>query len=479
MNRRGWRGLAGLALAGLAALAGSLGGCTGRQGAGQATTGQATAELPYPYRESTQRSVVSFSGQLAAASSTNLSLRQGAWGLISWMKEEGQPIASGELAAVIDMSQSEDQLIFSVSSLRAARHSLREHALDTPRTLAESQSEVESKARLLAQRRQELAWLRAGPTPDQVWKAVTAVDTAAQAGSFSRQVLEGQRRVTERGFDSPFTLRSRELDARAREVEWSYNRQLLDRLLAGPKPEELAKGAFQVEVAAGEAALARNQLESASASRQVDAKGLEFEIEVRGAELRETNDRLDQRRLLAPTAGLVIHPMMWGEKFARGREVWEDVPFMKIVATSGFEVDCSVDEPVSALLKTGATATVRLDAFPDRALPGRLTFIGKSPRQQIFRRRSQFKKFPVTVAVDVGSLPVRLGLKARITVVATEATGVFLPRDVVGGTEASPTVRIPGLLGGASPRPVQVVPFDSDLVRWLDPPASEGTVLYP
>jgi len=435
------------------------------------------SDLSYDFREEVKVSRVSFPGTVVAASFTNISLRQDASGIIGWLKEEGSLVASGDLIAIIDMSESENELRNAETRLRGSKAKLEAQILGNPKTMAESGAAVKAKIRDLELRKNELERLRDGAAPEDLWRAETDLAEAALACSFSRQLCEAERRIAERGFDSPFSLRQKELDLQAREIERSYNRQRLEKLHAGPFPEEIARNVFRADVASCEVELAHDQFLSASASCQVLAKEHEYSIEVDTSELRRTRERLDQRRIFAPGPGLAIIPVLWGEKFAPGKQVWEEVPFMKIVSTQAYEIDASVDEPVSAVLKSGAVAWVRIDSFPGEIIPGKISFIGKSPRQQIFRRRSEFKKFPVTVSIGVSSLPIRVGLKATVTVEPQQAGGVFLPRDLLMGDEASPTVRLKGPFG-VSVRSVKVAPFDADFVRWLDPPASEGTVLY-
>jgi len=114
------------------------------------------SDLSYDFREEVKVSRVSFPGTVVAASFTNISLRQDASGIIGWLKEEGSLVASGDLIAIIDMSESENELRNAETRLRGSKAKLEAQILGNPKTMAESGAAVKAKIRDLELRKNEL-----------------------------------------------------------------------------------------------------------------------------------------------------------------------------------------------------------------------------------------------------------------------------------------------------------------------------------
>ncbi len=451
-----------------------LSGCASTSG-----TAPATEIQPYfDFKAGERKSIVDFVGVLEAASSTPIMLDEGAWGIVKWLQEEGKVVASGDLIVKIDMSESEEGLRYSTTSLRHSRDQAHEHEIKSPLELRKEEVEVGKKKSELEHKINELALLQKGAPWNERARMETDVEKAKIELYHAKKMLEFQRNVSERGFDNPFSLRKQEIELKSKEIEQDYSFRSLEKIRSGPFPEEVAKARFEVEVASGEAWLAANQFLSASVSQGLETKSYEFQVELNSSELRRCEERLKQRVINAPSPGLVIYPLLWGsEKVAPGAEVWQGLTFLKIVGTETFQLDAAVDETVSSLIKPGIPMDVEFDSFPGKICRGKISFVGKSPRRIRGRRGSEFKKFPIQVSVDVGSLPVKLGIKARARGIVGSGTGVFLPREAVQGSEASPTVTIKTLFGSEK-RDAVVEPFDADFLLWKNPPASEGTVLY-
>jgi HlyD family secretion protein len=143
-----------------------------------------------------------------------------------------------------------------------------------------------------------------------------------------------------------------------------------------------------------EAEINRNTLEEAEAHlRQLQAT-LQVRREVREAELAILTIRRDRAReamdqaarnaarmvIRSPIEGIVVLNSIWkgsgmGEVQV-GDQVRRGVPFMQVVDPTEMLVRCKVNQVDVPRLSVGRAAETRLDAYPDLALPARLSVLG-------------------------------------------------------------------------------------------------------
>lgn len=428
------------------------------------------------FKSQTKTQTVSFSCSLIASETIPISLKPGVWGKIKWIVDEGAIVASGDLIAKIDMEPYEEQLRNRESAERHAREQLNNFMVEAPFSLGELGNEISEKERLLELRKHEMDWLTDGKSFSEKLRAKTDVEKAGIGIDHSQQSLILQKKVAERGFAAPHSVRTAEIEVQRREIELDYSERLVKKFGEAPLPEEEAKISYQTQVASGELWLAKNQLSSASTTRAIEQKRIDFQIEINSSQFRKTKIKLEQRELFAPGAGIVIFPFTWGRKAAVGQSLWQGMNFMEIVSTNSFILDAAVDEHISSILRVGASASILMDCDPNQPLFGEVLLVGKLPRRS-FREKSQFKKFPVQLSVSGDTQSLRIGEKGKVDVFLDSAVGVFLPRDILLGTEASPTVKL-WERGVIKEIPVSIEAFSSDFVKWVNPPASSGKLLY-
>jgi multidrug resistance efflux pump len=432
----------------------------------------------YRFSKSGKVSVVSFKADVIASESYPVALKQGVWGKILWLAPEGEAVASGDLLVRVDLKYFEDEHLNRRRNLRHTQENLETFSLQTPLELSKVEDERAAGERDWQLKTKEKAWLEQGKPFSERIRTKTDSTRAAAERDLASVLLEFQRKVVARGFDTPFSLRSAEIELKGRDIEAEYSRKAVGRLDQGPLVEERARAEYQAEVASGVLRLAQSRLVSASASRAIERQSILFNLELNQSEVRQLVDRLDQREIFAATSGLVIYPQVWGSKVEPGSDMWEGMQFLTVVATTGYLLDAGVDETLSALLQPGQPASITLDMMPDQVFPGRVTLVGKVPRRAFSRRRTIFKRFPVQLAVDLGSAPVMIGMKATVSVMTAAGEGVFLPRDAVKNPDASPAVLLWNQ-GRSQEVPIQAESFDADFFRWLDPPSAEGEILFP
>jgi membrane fusion protein (multidrug efflux system) len=106
--------------------------------------------------------------------------------------------------------------------------------------------------------------------------------------------------------------------------------------------------------------------------------------------------------LKAPLTGMVNHLFVdEGEFVDKGK------PFVDLVNVDKIKINVNVPELDVRYLKVGQKTMVRVDAFPDRELPGIIDFVA-------YKADPATKTFHVKVIVDNASHDIRPGMIARV-----------------------------------------------------------------
>lgn len=120
-------------------------------------------------------------------------------------------------------------------------------------------------------------------------------------------------------------------------------------------------------------------------------------------ELQRAQANVDKMTIKAPIDGIVVMASIVrnGElgQIRDGDQVNAGQPFMTIVDPSSMILSASVNQVDAERLRLGMNATVRLDAYPDLALPGTLSGIGAMASTSAFR------------GTYVGQIPVRIRIQ--------------------------------------------------------------------
>lgn len=165
---------------------------------------------------------------------------------------------------------------------------------------------------------------------------------------------------------------------------------------------------------------------------------------------------LNKVRLVSPIAGIVTRRNIEeGETVVVGTMNNAGTVLMTIADLSVIETEVEVDETDIPFIAVGQPASVKIDAFPDREFPGRVTEVGNSAIQTAGAATSRATNFKVVVTLE-GEVPnVRPGFTCTAVITtATRDKAVAVPIQAT-------TVR------------EMVVNADGSLVR--DTPAADGT----
>ena len=210
-----------------------------------------------------------------------------------------------------------------------------------------------------------------------------------------------------------------------------------DRALANLAAAEADVGRARATLATAESRLRRARQLAAQniASREfLESAELEYEsartaLAAARERSRETraavaaaDDALSKTAIVSPIAGRVTRVNAEeGETVVTGTMNMPGSVILTVSDLSAIEAAVEVDESAVARVRVGQKAAVRLDAFPDRELPGEVTEIADSAV-----KRQEVAYFPVKVRIEGAGEGLRPGMTARARIQAESRKGVLV-----------------------------------------------------
>jgi len=219
-------------------------------------------------------------------------------------------------------------------------------------------------------------------------------------------------------------------------------RRDLDRILALRARDSLLVSTQQVDDAQTALEVAEAQLRSA-----------EFGVRQAEASLEEAQDRLSKTIIRAPMSGKVTRlNVEEGETVIIGTMNNAGSLILTISDLSMIEVVVQVDETDVPQVALGDSATVHIDAFPDRTFTGRVSEIGNSairpPSQQATGQQAAID-FEVVITLDPTDVELRTDLSATADIV-TDTRDDALSVPIIALTVREPDADSAAADGGSS-----------------------------
>jgi HlyD family secretion protein len=155
----------------------------------------------------------------------------------------------------------------------------------------------------------------------------------------------------------------------------------------------------------------------------------EQRIKQEEANLESARYDLNKVRVLAPIDGLITaRNIEEGETAVLGTMNNAGTVLLTVADMSVIETEIDVDETDIPFVSVGQSASVAIDAFPDKTFPGKVTEVGNSPIQTAGAATGRATNFKVVVQI-VGAVPdVRPGFTCTTTITtATRKQSLGVP----------------------------------------------------
>lgn len=287
--------------------------------------------------------------------------------------------------------------------------------------------------------------------------------------------LDGTRRLAERGFVTKNELdrdeTSRERSAiRVQSAETS--RQLFLKY-EFPKQAEKLLSDYEESLRR----LVRTKKQAISKLSQAETKLLSQRVQL-DLQVSQRDDLLEQIancRIPAERVGFVVYggsrsrsPMGQQTVIEVGAEITEGFDILTIPDMTEMAVRANVSEADITKIQRGQQARVRLEAFPDRELVGRVGRVSPLPDSG-GRWGSDEKLYPVSILIEGTHEWLMPGMTAEVQIIVAELDDVvYVPLQAVTGEGDQRAVHVLDRLGKAQRRPVTTGQFNDVFVQIVE-----------
>ena len=163
-----------------------------------------------------------------------------------------------------------------------------------------------------------------------------------------------------------------------------------------------------------------------------EKKILEEKIKNHKRAIQSAHETIKRFTLLAPADGMIEYSTRGRShtKIAVGDEFWPGEPIIGLPNLSKMKAAITVNERDIQKVETGQTASVRLDAFPQRSFSGKVISISKMCHPK--ERDSQIKVFDVEILLDSNDPILKPGMTISCEITIARLEEVFYtPLDAV------------------------------------------------
>jgi len=178
---------------------------------------------------------------------------------------------------------------------------------------------------------------------------------------------------------------------------------------------------------------------AAAATHRMEQKRAEVEsaqsrIAEASARLAQAQQQLARTEVRADVEGIVVYRDLFVGSERRkpqvGDQVWANQPLLILPDVSKMVVETRVRETDIHRVEKQQQVSVRVDAYPDMRLTGRVSLIGALAETEAERRGTKY--FGVTIEIDQSEPRLRPGMTARVEILAEQReSAVFVPVDAV------------------------------------------------
>jgi biotin carboxyl carrier protein len=187
--------------------------------------------------------------------------------------------------------------------------------------------------------------------------------------------------------------------------------------LAFTSPVERRMIELELEKAAIEREKIISEMSFFEIINRAELKKVEMEIRQAENNVARQEEQLGKLVLTSGTAGLVTYATSWmtGVKVKEGDNVWARMPIIIIPDLSEMQGKLTVNETHFKRIEKDQEIHLRIDAFPEINLTGKITF--KQPMGKPVRRDSQVKVFEIISSIDSSGFSIQPGLSITADVI--------------------------------------------------------------
>jgi len=382
------------------------------------------------------------------------------------MAPEGKLVQKGDLLILFDAAPFEEEIRRSQAQLQQAQADLDKARHDLKLQEIQNAEELAAARQKVVRSELELKDVMQGKGRLKEEEATAAVAAAERELQKAQSAYDDQKPLLAEGF-----ITKQELE-RAQQAVQHATEQLA---LAKRRRDAMVEFGRPLEVSQAEADAyltkdSYRQMQSA-ANFRLDQKrsaiaAAESRIQESTSKLNQAQNQLARCEVRADVPGIVVYrDVFFGSEQRKpqvGDQVWANQPLLILPDISKMVVETKVRETDVHKVDKNQKALVRVEAYPDLKLTGKVTLIGTLAQEERDRPRSKF--FGVTVEVGESNERLRPGMTARVEIEVEErAKALYVPLEAVFEKEGRSICYVV-TRRGVSARDVVLGPSNRDFV---------------
>ncbi len=350
------------------------------------------------------------------------------------MVPEGKLVQKGDLLLLFDGAPFEEEIRRSQAQLAQAQADLEKAKQDF--TLQGIQNEEDlAAARQKVERSQlELKDVAEGKGKVHEEEAAAAVSNAERDLQKAVTAHEDLKPLLDEGFITKQELeRAEQAVGRAKE-DLALAQRRRDALINFGRPLELSQARAEATLTKESA----RQLQAMAASRLEQKRAAitsaESRIQEASSKLAQAQQQLARTEVRAEVPGIVVYKdVFFGSEQRKpqvGDQVWANQPLITLPDVSRMVVETKIRETDIHKVEQNQHVSVRVEAYPDLRLTGKVTLVGTLAQEERERRGTKF--FGVTVQVNESEPRLRPGMSATVEIEVQErARALRVPLEAV------------------------------------------------
>jgi HlyD family secretion protein len=379
---------------------------------------------------------------------------------------EGKMVQKGDLLILFDAAPFEEEIRRSQAQLAQSEADLSKADQDLKLQGIQNQEELAAARQKVERSDLELRDVQEGKGRLKEEEAVANVANAERELRKAEGALEDLKPLLAEGFITKQELeRAEQTVEKAREdVKLAVRRR--DSLVGFGRPLEVSQ-------ARSEALLTKEslrQLEAAVAFRLEQKKAAitaaESKIQEARSKLALAEQQLARTEVRADVPGIVVYrDVFFGSEQRKpqvGDQVWANQPLLILPDVSKMVVETRVRETDIHKVERNQNVVVRVQAYPDLKLGGKVTLVGTLAQEEKERRGTKF--FGITVQLNESDPRLRPGMTARVEIQVEERQkALFVPLEAVFEKDGRKVCHV-FERGGFTARDVVLGPSSTDFV---------------
>jgi len=286
----------------------------------------------------------------------------------------------------------------------------------------------------------------------------------------SQTQFEGTKRLAEKDFVTKNDLENERLKVERNEIALESAKTAKDLFIRYEfvKTAEKALSDYEEALAKLERAkkLARSKMAQAAAKRRSSEKRFNLQT----AKLREIYEQLDKCRIRAKRPGLVVyaHVEEWrsDDQIREGAMVRNRQDLIEIPDLSEMAVKVKIHEASIKLVQNGQKAKLKVDAFPDEELTGKVVQVGILPDSENRWMNPDVKVYETKISIDGSHDWVKPGMSAQVEVLVKELSDVvYVPIQAVVPADGEKVCYVVRRLASSERRVIEVGDFNNEFIE--------------